>query len=186
MSISENISLLIRLQKGEQNGTNFFKLLSISLFPLRSMVFEVQNSHSCLKIYTHLIAIMLWNYVRKIVFCEMYGWLTYSYNMSFCGDLTMLLYTCVGNQTTSTCWTTHNDLFCITLLKTSQAAAISTLFTTLDIPMSVRVYLNTYNTVVTSRNLRLAFRQLYFMRKKCIHMLCICLITKGDYFPIQP
>jgi len=79
MSISENISLLIRLQKGEQNGKKFCKVLSISLFPLRIMFFEEQNSHSTLKIYTHLITIMLCNYVRKIVFCEIYGWLTYSY-----------------------------------------------------------------------------------------------------------
>ena len=186
MPISENISLLIKLQKGEHNWTNFCKLLSIPLFPLRSMVFEVQISHSCLKIYTHLITIMLWNYVRKIVFCEIYGWLTYSYNMAFWWKLTLLLLTSVGNQTISNCWTTHKDILCITLFKKSQAAAISTLITTLDILMAVRVYLNTYNTVVTSRNLRLAFRQLYFMRTKCIHVLCICLITKGDYFPIQP
>jgi hypothetical protein len=43
-----------------------------------------------------------------------------------------------------------------------------------------------YNPVVTLRNLRLAFRQLYFMCTKCIHELCICRITKRCYFPVQP
>jgi len=39
--------------------------------------------------------------------------------------------------------------------------------------------------MVTLRNLRLAVPQLYFIRTKCIHELCVFFITKKDYFPIQ-
>jgi len=44
--------------------------------------------------------------------------------------------------------------------------------------MAVLVYLNTYNPVVTLRNLRLAFLRLYFMQKKCNHELFIFVITE--------
>ena len=43
-----------------------------------------------------------------------------------------------------------------------------------------------YNAVVTLRNLRLAFRQPYFICSKYIQELCIFFIIKKDYFPIQP
>jgi hypothetical protein len=44
MPISENISLLIKLYKGEQNWTNSsVRVLSTSLYPLEGMVIEVQN-----------------------------------------------------------------------------------------------------------------------------------------------
>jgi len=43
ISILENVSVIIQIQKGTKLNELFCKLLSISLFPLQVMVIEVQN-----------------------------------------------------------------------------------------------------------------------------------------------
>jgi len=43
MPISENISILIKLQKETKLNEPLFKFLSVSLFPFETVVIEVQN-----------------------------------------------------------------------------------------------------------------------------------------------
>jgi hypothetical protein len=74
--ISENISLLIKLQKWEQNWTNSCKLLSVPLFPLTVMFIEVKNLSYDWK-YTRNYLQMLYTFFRKNLYCEIYGFLNY-------------------------------------------------------------------------------------------------------------
>ena len=97
------------------------------------------KSHSWLKIYTHLITIMLCNFFRNTLFYRLLvRWRIVKKYLPVEADAASV-FMC-GNETNW--WTTQNELFCVTLLQHSQAAAISILITTLEILMAVLVYLN--------------------------------------------
>jgi hypothetical protein len=130
--------------------------------------------HSWLKIYTHLITMMLCNFFLIPLFCGfLVRWLIDKHN--FLLKLGLLLSSCVGKQTIW--WTTQNELFCVTLFKNLQLLQLLFLTTRCRFSWRWLSIWTTYNPVVTLSTLRIVFRQLYFMCKKCIHVLCIFLKT---------
>ena len=139
MPISEYVSLPIKLQKAEQNWRNLF----VSFYWTHYFLYTVWSLKYKIPFITENIHAFNYhnvcNFFRNTLFCGLLvRWLMVKND--FLWKLTLLLSSWVGNETN---WsTTHNELFCVTLLQQSHIASIPFLITTLKILMAVRVYLN--------------------------------------------
>ena len=83
MPISENISILIKLQKETKLNEPLFKFLSVSLFPFETVVIEVQNLIQDWK-YTRIYLLDCFETSSETLYFGDFFSLTYS-EMAFCG-----------------------------------------------------------------------------------------------------
>ena len=157
LPISENISLLIKLHRGEQNGTKF----SVSFYRCHNFLYDVWSLKYKISIMTENIYVIFYYNALQLLPKNCFGHILFLhlyFKNNFLWKLTVLLSSCVGNQTSW--WTTQMSYSVSLYSKSRKLLQFLFLLPRWRLPWRCVSIWTLHNTLVTFCNLRLAFRQL--------------------------